>query len=87
MSITTVFRAFSPAEAQVVKTYLEAAGIPTVVLHETASLTTEGYTGATGGVRVQVPDDRVEEAKTLLAAKIPQGKNGTENQDGNENKT
>ena len=69
MSMTTVFRAFSPGEAQVVKSYLEAAGIPTVVLHETASLTTSGYTGATGGVRVQVPDDRVGEAKTLLAAK------------------
>jgi len=69
MELVTVFNTFSPAEAQLVRSRLEAADIPANVLHETASLSTDGYSMAVGGIEVQVTEDRVEEAKALLASR------------------
>ncbi|MBK9138484.1 MAG: DUF2007 domain-containing protein [Verrucomicrobia bacterium] len=66
MKLVTVSRVFSPAEAQLLRSRLEAAGIPAVVTHETAALMIDGYSMAAGGVLVQVADDRVEEARELL---------------------
>jgi hypothetical protein len=68
MSLVTVFRSFSPAEAQLARSRLDAAGIPVVVTSETAALTTEGYALTVGGVRVQVPASHEEEARALLEA-------------------
>ncbi len=67
MELVTVFSTFSPAEAQLVRSRLDAAGIPANVIHETASLSIEGYSVAAGGIEVQVASDRAEEAKALLA--------------------
>jgi hypothetical protein len=61
-----VYRTFSPADAQVVWSRLDASGIPAVVTHETATLSIEGYSQATGGVRVEVPESFVAEARALL---------------------
>ncbi|MCP5521423.1 MAG: DUF2007 domain-containing protein [Verrucomicrobiales bacterium] len=66
MSLVTVFRSFSPAEAQLARSRLDAAGIPVTVTSETAALTTEGYGLTVGGVRVQVPASFEEEARALL---------------------
>jgi hypothetical protein len=66
MELVTVFQSFSPADAQVVRSRLDAAEIPNVVTGELACLSIEGYSVAAGGVRVQVPEDRAEEAKALL---------------------
>ncbi|MCP5519146.1 MAG: DUF2007 domain-containing protein [Verrucomicrobiales bacterium] len=66
MSLVTVFRAFNPIEAQLVRSRLDAAGIPVSVAHETATLTTEGYSGTTGGVLVQVPEESVADARALI---------------------
>lgn len=66
MSLVTVFRAFSPAEAQLVRSRLDAAGIPASVAHETATLTTEGYSVTTGGVLVQVPESFGADARALI---------------------
>jgi hypothetical protein len=48
-------------EADVVRIALEAAGIPSVVVGIDL-----GMEGGGAGVRLLVPDDRVEEALTLL---------------------
>lgn len=66
MSLATVYRAFEPADAQLVRSRLEAAGFPAVVTHETATLTTEGYSAATGGILVQVPEDLAADARELI---------------------
>jgi hypothetical protein len=68
MQLVTVFRAFSPGEAQLVRSRLEAAGFLTQVQHELSSLNMEGYSLSTGGIRVQVPADQADEALGLLAS-------------------
>ena len=68
MEPVTVFRTFSPAEAQLVRSRLEAAEFHPIVTHELASLTMEGYSMAAGGVLVQVPAEEANDAKALLAA-------------------
>jgi hypothetical protein len=66
MDPVTIFRSFSAAEAQLARSRLDAAGFHADVIHETASLMTEGYSMATGGIRVQVPASEAEEALALL---------------------
>lgn len=68
MELVTIFNTFNPAEAQLVRSRLEAAGLPANVAHETAALSTDGYGMAVGGIKVQVTKDRVEEARALLAS-------------------
>ncbi len=66
MELVTVFRSFSPGEAQLVRSRLEAAGFAAEVTHELSALSMDGYSMATGGVRVQVPADQAAEAQALL---------------------
>lgn len=68
MSLITVYRSFNEAEAQLAKSRLEAADIEVYLAHELAATAAEGFSMATGGVLVQVPDDKAEEAKALLAS-------------------
>jgi hypothetical protein len=68
MELVTVFRTFSPAEAELIRSRLEAAEFTATVTHELAALSLEGYSMAAGGVLVQVPDDEAADAKALLAA-------------------
>jgi hypothetical protein len=68
VSLVTVFTAFSPAEAQLVRSRLEAYGFHAVVMHELSALSMDGYSMAAGGIRVQVPEDEAADAKELLAA-------------------
>ena len=67
MNLVTVFSAFSPAEAQLIRSRLEAAGFDAVVNHEAAALWMDGYSMATGGILVQVPDAEAAEANEFLA--------------------
>ncbi len=71
MELVTVYRAFNSADAHVVHSRLEAAGFHAVVLDELAALSMEGYSMATGGIRVQVPDDEAAEAKEFLSSSSP----------------
>jgi hypothetical protein len=71
MKLVTVFQTFSSAEAQLVRSRLEANGFMANVAHETASLNMEGYALATGGILVQVPEDQAEDARTLLDSDAP----------------
>lgn len=67
MEPTTVFKAFNPAEAQLVRSRLEAAGFHAIVAHELSALSLDGYSMAVGGIRVQVPESEAEEARQFLA--------------------
>ena len=66
MSPTTIFRAFNPAEAQLVRSRLEAAGFHPFVADELSAFSTEGYSMAVGGIRVQVPESEAADAKEFL---------------------
>jgi hypothetical protein len=68
MSLVTIFSAFNPAEAQLVRSRLEAAQFHPVVTHELSALSLDGYAMAAGGILVQVPDAEAADAKEFLAA-------------------
>ncbi len=71
MKLVTVFQTFSPAEAQLVRSLLEAREIEAMVVNELSALSMDGYSMAAGGVLVQVPEDRAEEAKELITSTNP----------------
>lgn len=66
MAWTTVATATGMLQAQLLKSVLESAGIPVVLKYESIGqiygLTLDGL----GEVQVQVPPDRLEEARELL---------------------
>jgi hypothetical protein len=68
MELVTVYRSFSPAEAQLIRSRLDAADIPAAVMNELAALSLDGYSMAAGGVLVQVPENYVEEARALIGS-------------------
>ena len=68
MKLVTVFTSFSPAEAQVIRSRLEASNFHAVVTHELSALSLDGYSMAAGGILVQVPEEEAANAKELLAA-------------------
>ncbi|MEI9863880.1 MAG: DUF2007 domain-containing protein [Limisphaerales bacterium] len=66
MSPTTIFKAFNPAEAQLVRSRLEAAGFHPFVADELSALSIDGYSMAVGGIRVQVPESEAANAREFL---------------------
>jgi len=68
MDLTTVFRAFNPAQAQLMRCRLEAAGFHATVAGELAALSIDGYAMGAGGIRVQVPQDEANEAREFIEA-------------------
>jgi len=68
MNLVTIFKAFSPAEAELTRARLEAAGFHAVVMGELAAMSMEGYSVATGGIRVQVLESEAAEAREFLDA-------------------
>ncbi len=66
MQLVTVFTAFNSAEAQLVRSRLEAAGLRAFVADELSALSIEGYAVAAGGIKVQVPDVDAEAALELI---------------------
>ncbi len=66
MQLVTVFTAFNSAEAQLVRSRLEAAGLRAFVVDELSALSIEGYAVAAGGIKVQVPDVDAEAAMELI---------------------
>lgn len=66
MNLVTVFTAFSPAEAQLVRSRLDAAQFHPFVADELSALSIDGYSLATGGIRVQVPEDEAADAREFL---------------------
>jgi len=66
MSPTTIYKAFNPAEAQLVRSRLEAAGFHPFVADELSALSIDGYAITAGGIRVQVPESEAADAKEFL---------------------
>ncbi len=71
MPLVTVYRTFSPADAQLVRSRLEASDILAVVKNELSGLSIDGYSMAAGGIQVQVPEDQVEQARELIELNLP----------------
>src|SRR5688572_26839505 len=71
MPLVTVFTAFNPAEAHVVRSCLDAANFHPVVMHELSALSLDGYALAAGGILVQVPEAEAEEAREFLQSPPP----------------
>jgi putative signal transducing protein len=67
MELITVFSAFNVVEADLVRSRLEVAEFHPVVTHGLSALSMDGYSLATGGILVQVPDAEAEEARAFLA--------------------
>jgi len=68
MQLVTVYRAFNPADAHLVRSRLEAAEFHPVVTNELSALSLDGYALAAGGILVQVPDEEAADAKEFLAS-------------------
>lgn len=68
MDLITVYRTFSIAEAQVVRSRLETAEFHPTVANDISSVSMDGYTMAAGGVLVQVPDTEAASARELIEA-------------------
>ena len=68
MKLVTVSTAFNPADAQLTRSRLEAAGFHAIVTNELAALSMEGYALTAGGIRVQVPEIEAADAIEFLAA-------------------
>lgn len=62
----TVSTAFNPADAQLTRSRLEAAGFHATVAHELSALSMDGYGLTVGGIRVQVPEKEAREAVKFL---------------------
>jgi len=75
MSLVTIQTAFNPADAQLVRSRLDAAGFHPVVTHELSALSLDGYALAAGGILVQVPAEEAEEAKEFLTNSKPVDEN------------
>ena len=67
MNLETIYTAFSAADAQLVRSRLEAAGISAEVSDEIASLSMEGYSLAAGGIRIKVAEADADQARALIA--------------------
>ena len=68
MQLVTLYRAFNPADAHLVRSRLEAAEFHPVVTNELSALSLDGYALAAGGILVQVPDEEAADAKEFLAS-------------------
>lgn len=56
------------AHAQILKSALEDAGIPAFIPDELTAQNAPPYLWASGGIRLQVPEDHAEAATALIAA-------------------
>jgi hypothetical protein len=63
MELVVVYRSFNLAEAQLMKSRLEGAGIDAEVEHEHSAANLDV---AVGGARVVVPENQVEDARALI---------------------
>ena len=68
MDPATVFTAYNSVEAQIICSRLQTAGFDASVEGEAAALNMEGYSLATGSIRVQVPgNEKIDELNLIEA--------------------
>ena len=78
MKLVTVYRAFSAADAHLVRSRLDAADLHAEVSDEIAALSMEGYSMATGGIRVRVPAEEEAAARALVKdLSLPESPDGS----------
>jgi hypothetical protein len=66
MRLVEVYNTFSPADAHLVCSALQSAGFGARVTNELPALTLDGYSLASGGVRIVVPEEEYEEARAFI---------------------
>ena len=66
MKLVQVYNTFSSADANLVCSSLQSAGINAQVTNELSSLSLDGYALASGGIRVMVPEEQFAEARGLI---------------------
>ena len=66
MELVSVYTALNPAEAELIRSRLEASKFLVIVKNENAALAIGGYSLAVGGIEVQVPEDQAQAARQLL---------------------
>jgi hypothetical protein len=71
MDLVTIYTALNPADADLVRSRLEANDFLVNVRNEIAARTIDGYALAAGGLLVQVPEDQAESARQLIDSKDP----------------
>ena len=71
--MTTVANCFDVTEALRLKALLEAAGIAAFIPDETTASIAPHHFLTASGVRLQVPDERAEDAREILAAERSTG--------------
>jgi hypothetical protein len=69
MRLVEVYNTFSSADANLICSSLQSAGIEAQVTNELSSLSLDGYALASGGIRVVVPQENVAEARALIEQK------------------
>ena len=69
MAHVTVYLTLNPADAQLVRSRLEAANLHPELVHEISALTTEGYALTTGGIALQVPEEEAQDARLAIESK------------------
>jgi hypothetical protein len=79
MNLVTIHRAFNPADAQLVRSRLEAAEFHPIVKHELSALSLDGYALAAGGILVQVPESEAAEAQEFLSDSTALGDESDDN--------
>jgi len=70
MELITIYQAFNPADAQLVRSRLEAARFHPIVVNELSALSLDGYAMAAGGILVQVPQSEAREVRGFLDAPL-----------------
>jgi hypothetical protein len=71
MDFVTVYTALNPADADLVRSRLEANDFFVNIKNEIAARTIDGFALAAGGLLVQVPEDQAESARELIHSKDP----------------
>jgi type III secretory pathway lipoprotein EscJ len=66
MKLVVVYNSFSPADANLVCSSLQSAGLDAEVTNELSTLSLEGYALASGGIRVMVPEEQFAEARAII---------------------
>jgi hypothetical protein len=69
MDFMTVYTALNPADADLVRSRLEANGFLVNIKNEIAARSIDGYALAAGGLLVQVPEDQAQCARQLIESK------------------
>lgn len=64
----TVAQYLNPVNAEIVRSCLEASGVPAIVADANLVQMNSLWTVAVGGVRIRVPASRVKEARDVLVA-------------------